>query len=217
MALRLCVHNSSISVFVFFFCFFYFCFYLWRNFVFLPPWPRSKQEGSSGARRDLRLLKVNYVKDVTLLGQSEDLFELKNPYLDMASLRNREEAAIRYLFSSSLYSWIKFLPIFWETYFGLSSVRNGLRSTWSIHDCTSPLYPTLWFTRPSWNRAAGIRFCYSIHIQYWFQGKQHAPPDHYQRVLVMRSSEWKPSFHFRIEIQHQEYEIQSRILAMLAC
>ncbi|CAK9196977.1 unnamed protein product [Sphagnum troendelagicum] len=55
----------------------------------------SKIEGSSGARRDLRFLKVNYVKDVTLLGQSEDLFELKNPYLDMASLRNREEAAIR--------------------------------------------------------------------------------------------------------------------------
>ncbi len=44
------------------------------------------------------------MKDVTLLGQSEDLFELKNPYLDMASLRNREEAAIRYLSSSSLYS-----------------------------------------------------------------------------------------------------------------
>jgi hypothetical protein len=41
-------------------------------------------------------LKVNYVKDLTLLGQSEEeQFELKNPYLDMTSLRNREEAAIR--------------------------------------------------------------------------------------------------------------------------
>lgn len=214
MALRLCVHNlcwyssstaSSISAFIF------------GETVFLPPWPRSKQEGSSGARRDLRFLKVNYVKDVTLLGQSEDLFELKNPYLDMASLRNREEAAIRYLSSSSLYSWIKFLPAFLKTYFGLSSVRNGMRSTWSVHDCTSPLCPALWFTRPSWNRTAGIWFCYSIHIQYWFQGKQHVPPDHHQRVLVMRSLEWKPSFHFRIEIQCQEYEIQSRMLAMLAC
>ncbi|KAH8965044.1 hypothetical protein BDL97_04G097600 [Sphagnum fallax] len=54
------------------------------------------QEGSSGERRNLRFLKVNYVKDVTLLGQSEEeQFELKNPYLDMTSLRNREEAAIR--------------------------------------------------------------------------------------------------------------------------
>jgi hypothetical protein len=33
---------------------------------------------------------------VTLLGQSEEeQFELRNPYLDMTSLRNREEAAIR--------------------------------------------------------------------------------------------------------------------------
>jgi hypothetical protein len=41
---------------------------------------------------------VNYVKDVTLLGQSEEeQFELRNPYLDMTSLRNREEAAIRFV------------------------------------------------------------------------------------------------------------------------
>jgi len=53
------------------------------------------QEGSSGPRRNLRFLKVNYVKDVTLLGQAEEQFELKTPYLDMTSLRNREEAAIR--------------------------------------------------------------------------------------------------------------------------
>ncbi|CAM6023473.1 unnamed protein product [Sphagnum balticum] len=53
-------------------------------------------EGNSGERRNLRFLKVNYVKDVTLLGQSEEeQFELKNPYLDMTSLRNCEEAAIR--------------------------------------------------------------------------------------------------------------------------
>ncbi|KAH8949901.1 hypothetical protein BDL97_10G056600 [Sphagnum fallax] len=53
------------------------------------------QEGSSGPRQNLRFLKVNYVKDVMLLGQAEEQFELKNPYLDMTSLRNREEAAIR--------------------------------------------------------------------------------------------------------------------------
>ncbi|CAK9859551.1 unnamed protein product [Sphagnum jensenii] len=54
-----------------------------------------KQEGSSGPRQNLRFLKVNYVKNVMLLGQAEEQFELKNPYLDMTSLRNREEAAIR--------------------------------------------------------------------------------------------------------------------------
>jgi hypothetical protein len=52
----------------------------------------------------LRFLKVNYVKDVMLLGQAEEEFELKNPYLDMTSLRNREEAAIRYFFSFILKS-----------------------------------------------------------------------------------------------------------------
>jgi hypothetical protein len=44
------------------------------------------------------------VKDVMLLGQAEEEFELKNPYLDMTSLRNREEAAIRYVFSFILKS-----------------------------------------------------------------------------------------------------------------
>jgi hypothetical protein len=44
------------------------------------------------------------VKDVTLLGQAEEQFELKNPYLDMTNLRNREEAAIRYFFSFILKS-----------------------------------------------------------------------------------------------------------------
>jgi len=44
------------------------------------------------------------VKDVTLLGQVEEQFELKTPYLDMTSLQNREEAAIRYFFSFILKS-----------------------------------------------------------------------------------------------------------------
>jgi len=110
-----------------------------------------------------------------------------------------------------------FCQFFWRHI--LDSVQSEM--DWEAYEvfmtAPSPLCPTLWFTRPSWNRTAGIWFCYSIHIQYWFRGKQHVPPDHHQRVLVMRSSEWKPSFHFRIEIQSQEYEIQSRMLAMLAC
>ncbi|CAK9224764.1 unnamed protein product [Sphagnum jensenii] len=58
--------------------------------------PLLQLASDSGERRNLRFLKVNYVKDLTLLGQSEEeQFELKNPYLDMTSLRNREEAAIR--------------------------------------------------------------------------------------------------------------------------
>lgn len=82
--------------------FFVLCIY--AIFACVLPWPESKQEGSSGPRQNLRFLKVNYVKDVTLLGQVEEQFELKTPYLDMTSLQNREEAAIRYFFSFILKS-----------------------------------------------------------------------------------------------------------------
>ncbi|XP_043707761.1 protein LSM12 homolog [Telopea speciosissima] len=54
------------------------------------------QEGSkTGPRRNIRLLKANYIKDFTLLGQAEDPLDHKKCYLDLASLQAREEAAIR--------------------------------------------------------------------------------------------------------------------------
>ncbi|KNA23245.1 hypothetical protein SOVF_026580 [Spinacia oleracea] len=54
------------------------------------------QEGSkSGPRKNLRLLKANYIKEFTFLRQAEDPLDLKNCYLDLSSLQAREESAIR--------------------------------------------------------------------------------------------------------------------------
>jgi hypothetical protein len=68
---------------------------------------------------------VNYVKDVILLGQSEEQFELKTPYLDMASLRNREEAAIRFVLLILFYFPNQFCcsfgEFFWTTLGGLKA------------------------------------------------------------------------------------------------
>ncbi|XP_027347187.1 protein LSM12 homolog [Abrus precatorius] len=54
------------------------------------------QEGSkSGPRRNIRLLKANYIKDFTLLGQAEDPLDPNNCYLDLTALQAREDVAIR--------------------------------------------------------------------------------------------------------------------------
>ncbi|KAJ4966754.1 hypothetical protein NE237_018603 [Protea cynaroides] len=54
------------------------------------------QEGSkTGPRRNIRLLKANYIKEFTLLGQAEDPLDLKKCYLDLPTLQAREVAAIR--------------------------------------------------------------------------------------------------------------------------
>ncbi|GMH01635.1 hypothetical protein Nepgr_003474 [Nepenthes gracilis] len=54
------------------------------------------QEGSkSGPRRNIRLLKANYIKEFTFLRHGEDPLDLKNCYLDLHSLQAREESAIR--------------------------------------------------------------------------------------------------------------------------
>ncbi|KAM6562137.1 hypothetical protein CsatB_022135 [Cannabis sativa] len=54
------------------------------------------QEGSkAGSRRNIRLLKANYIKEFTLLGQAEDPLDLKKCYIDLNSLQAREESAIR--------------------------------------------------------------------------------------------------------------------------
>ncbi|ONI30559.1 hypothetical protein PRUPE_1G258500, partial [Prunus persica] len=54
------------------------------------------QEGSKGgSRRNIRLLKANYIKELSYLGQAEDPLDVKNCYLDLNSLRAREELAIR--------------------------------------------------------------------------------------------------------------------------
>ncbi|CAM6087747.1 unnamed protein product [Calypogeia fissa] len=54
-----------------------------------------QESGSSGPRRNLRFLKANYIKDLTHLGQVDEPFDVRAQYLDISSLRSREEAAIR--------------------------------------------------------------------------------------------------------------------------
>ncbi|CAN6550670.1 unnamed protein product [Malus baccata var. baccata] len=54
------------------------------------------QEGSKGgARRNIRLLKANYIKELSCLGQAEDPLDIKKCFLDLNGLRAREELAIR--------------------------------------------------------------------------------------------------------------------------
>jgi hypothetical protein len=56
----------------------------------------TEQEGDSiDGRRNLRFLKTNYIKEVDLLGQVQDSFDLKFSNPDIKSLREREEAAIK--------------------------------------------------------------------------------------------------------------------------
>ncbi|MCO5603055.1 hypothetical protein L7F22_057198 [Adiantum nelumboides] len=51
--------------------------------------------GQSGSRRNLRFLKLNYIKQATVLGRDDDPLNLNDFMLDMESLKAREEAAIR--------------------------------------------------------------------------------------------------------------------------
>ncbi|KAH9304349.1 hypothetical protein KI387_008753, partial [Taxus chinensis] len=53
------------------------------------------QMGGSGPHRNFRLLKANYIKEFTLLGQEEDPLDMTNAYIDINNLQAREEAAIR--------------------------------------------------------------------------------------------------------------------------
>ncbi|KAJ0495344.1 putative Anticodon-binding domain, protein Lsm12 [Helianthus annuus] len=47
------------------------------------------------SRRNIRLLKANYIKEFSFLGQSEDPLDLKKCYLDLHSLQSKEDAAVR--------------------------------------------------------------------------------------------------------------------------
>ncbi|XP_008793834.1 uncharacterized protein LOC120106397 [Phoenix dactylifera] len=55
------------------------------------------QEGTTepGARRNIRLLKANYIKDFTLVGRGEDPLDPKKCFIDLAAIQAREEAALR--------------------------------------------------------------------------------------------------------------------------
>ncbi|THU47225.1 hypothetical protein C4D60_Mb09t13270 [Musa balbisiana] len=63
----------------------------------------STQEGSSkaGPRRNIRLLKANYIQDFTYLRKAEDPIDPNKCYIDLAGLQAREEASLR-------------LPVHWD-------------------------------------------------------------------------------------------------------
>ncbi|GER32321.1 LSM12-like protein [Striga asiatica] len=58
---------------------------------------KLQEGGQSGAgpRRNIRLLKANYVKEFTFLGQGEDPLDASKCFLDLTSLQSKEESAIR--------------------------------------------------------------------------------------------------------------------------
>ncbi|XWS68959.1 hypothetical protein CRYUN_Cryun04dG0138300 [Craigia yunnanensis] len=49
----------------------------------------------SGPRRNIRLLKANYIKEFSLLRQDEDPLDVKKCFLDLISLQAREDSALR--------------------------------------------------------------------------------------------------------------------------
>ncbi|XP_031400945.1 uncharacterized protein LOC116210928 isoform X1 [Punica granatum] len=54
------------------------------------------QEGAKqGPRRNIRLLKANYIKEFSFLGHGDDPLDLKKCYIDLHSLQAREELALR--------------------------------------------------------------------------------------------------------------------------
>ncbi|KAH9623308.1 hypothetical protein KSS87_000445 [Heliosperma pusillum] len=53
-------------------------------------------EGSKfGSRRNIRLLKADFIREFTFLRHEEDPIDIKNCVLDLSSLQAKEEAAIR--------------------------------------------------------------------------------------------------------------------------
>ncbi|KAL0305032.1 UNVERIFIED_CONTAM: hypothetical protein Sangu_3055800 [Sesamum angustifolium] len=56
------------------------------------------QEGvksGAGPKRNIRLLKANYIKEFSFLGQGEDPLDVNKCFLDLNTLQAREESAIR--------------------------------------------------------------------------------------------------------------------------
>ncbi|KAF3329151.1 Protein LSM12 [Carex littledalei] len=60
---------------------------------------RSQEGGASKEavqnRRNVRLIKANYIKDFTMIGKGEDPLDLKKCYIDLGLIHAREEAALR--------------------------------------------------------------------------------------------------------------------------
>ncbi|KAG9160558.1 hypothetical protein Leryth_020713 [Lithospermum erythrorhizon] len=49
----------------------------------------------AGPKRNIRLLKANYIKEFTFLGQGDDPLDITKCFVDLNALQAREESAIR--------------------------------------------------------------------------------------------------------------------------
>ncbi|CDP09457.1 unnamed protein product [Coffea canephora] len=89
------------------------------------------QEGinlGSGPKRNIRLLKANYIKEFNFLGRGEDPLDLKKCFIDLNNLKGREDSVIRQaeleaeIFGidvtaetqSIFYALFKTLPVHWD-------------------------------------------------------------------------------------------------------
>ncbi|WCJ21701.1 RNA-processing Lsm domain [Euphorbia peplus] len=57
--------------------------------------PSNILGSKAGARRNIRFLKANYIKEFSFLGQAEDPLDFNNCFLDLHSLQAREDLALR--------------------------------------------------------------------------------------------------------------------------
>ncbi|KAL1556714.1 hypothetical protein AAHA92_12299 [Salvia divinorum] len=50
---------------------------------------------AQGPKRNIRLLKANYIKEFAFLGQGEDPLDVNKCFVDLNTLQSKEESAIR--------------------------------------------------------------------------------------------------------------------------
>lgn len=67
--------------------------------LFLFPWRGRSQEGvgraERGERRNVRVLKANYIREFSVVGKADDPLDPAGCVLDLAAIHAREEAALR--------------------------------------------------------------------------------------------------------------------------
>ncbi|VFQ93150.1 unnamed protein product [Cuscuta campestris] len=67
------------------------------HLIFLTLILKAQEGGSSGAgaKMNIRLLKANYIKEFALLGHGDDPLDASKCFLDLETLKSREDSAIR--------------------------------------------------------------------------------------------------------------------------
>lgn len=77
---------------------------LFRYFFNISLNLQEEVKSGAGPKRNIRLLKANYIKEFTFLGQGEDPLDVKKCIVDLNTVQAREESAIRSNLTSSLFS-----------------------------------------------------------------------------------------------------------------